>query len=165
MPKTKKLVFMALLTAMALGIFMLEAQLPTLLPIPGVKLGLANIVTLAAMLLMGKKEAGTVLLLRVIMGSMFAGSPSTLIFSVAGGLLAYLSMCLSLPAWKNRLWLTGALSAVAHNLGQLLAGAAVLGTWGIFAYAPVLLVSGLATGLFTGFASKYLTEALMKMKN
>lgn len=165
MPKTKKLVFMALLTAMALGIFMLEAQLPSLLPIPGVKLGLANIVTLAAMLLMGKKEAGTVLLLRVIMGSMFAGSPSTLIFSAAGGLLAYLSMCLSLPAWKNRLWLTGALSAVAHNLGQLLAGAAVLGTWGIFAYAPVLLVSGLATGLFTGFASKYLTEALMKMKN
>lgn len=165
MPKTKKLVFMALLTAMALGIFMLEAQLPSLLPIPGVKLGLANIVTLAAMLLMGKKEAGTVLLLRVIMGSMFAGSPSTLIFSAAGGLLAYLSMCLSLPAWKNRLWLTGALSAVAHNLGQLLAGAAVLGTWGIFAYAPVLLVSGLATGLFTGFASKYLTEALMKMRN
>ncbi len=165
MPKTKKLVFMALLTAMALGIFMLEAQLPSLLPIPGVKLGLANIVTLAAMLLMGKKEAGTVLLLRVIMGSMFAGSPSTLIFSAAGGLLAYPSMCLSLPAWKNRLWLTGALSAVAHNLGQLLAGAAVLGTWGIFAYAPVLLVSGLATGLFTGFASKYLTEALMKMRN
>ena len=80
MPKTKKLALMALLTAIALTIFVVENQLPAPVPIPGVKLGLANIITLVTMLLLGKKEAGAVLLVRVLMGAMFAGSPSTLLF-------------------------------------------------------------------------------------
>ena len=76
MAKTKRLAFMALLTAMALTIFVIEAQIPAPVPIPGVKLGLSNIITLTAMLLLGKKEAGIVLLLRIIMGAMFTGSPA-----------------------------------------------------------------------------------------
>ena len=78
MAKTKRLAFMALLTAMALTIFVIEAQIPAPVPIPGVKLGLSNIITLTAMLLLGKKEAGIVLLLRIIMGAMFTGSPAAL---------------------------------------------------------------------------------------
>ena len=69
MPKTKKLAFMALLTAMALTIFVLEAQIPAPVPIPGVKLGLANIITLTAMVLMGRKEAGIILAMRILMGA------------------------------------------------------------------------------------------------
>ena len=91
--KTKKLVFMALLTAIALTVFVIENQIPAPVPIPGVKLGLSNIITLVAMVLLGRKEAGIVLLLRILMGAMFAGSPSTLLFSAAGGTLAYLVMC------------------------------------------------------------------------
>ena len=75
MAKTRKLALMALLTAIALTIFVIEAQIPAPVPIPGVKLGLANIITLITMCLMGKKEAGAVLLVRVLMGAMFAGSP------------------------------------------------------------------------------------------
>ena len=88
MAKTRKLALMALLTAIALTIFVVEAQIPAPVPVPGVKLGLANIVTLITMKLLGKKEAGAVLLVRVLMGAMFAGSPSTLLFSAAGGALA-----------------------------------------------------------------------------
>ena len=91
--KTKKLVFMALLTAIALTVFVIENQIPAPVSIPGVKLGLSNIITLVAMVLLGRKEAGIVLLLRILMGAMFAGSPSTLLFSAAGGTLAYLVMC------------------------------------------------------------------------
>ena len=88
MAKTKKLCFMAVLTAIALTIFMIENQLPSPVPIPGIKLGLANIITLTAMAILGRKEAGAILAARIIMGAIFAGSPSTFIYSSAGGILA-----------------------------------------------------------------------------
>ena len=166
MRKTKKLVFMALLTAIALTIFVIENQIPAPVPIPGVKLGLANIITLVTMLLLGKKEAGAVLLMRVVMGAMFAGSPSTLLFSAAGGLLAYLAMCLTVSRFDERqLWIVSALAALAHNAGQLGTCALVVKTPGILAYAPILAVSGVITGVFTGFAAMDLVRALRNARN
>ena len=165
MPKTRKLTLMALLTAIALTIFVIENQIPTPVPIPGVKLGLANIITLITMKLLGKKEAGAVLLVRVLMGAMFAGSPSTLLFSAAGGLLAYLVMCMTVDHFgENQLWIVSALAGLAHNAGQLLACVLVVRTPGVFAYAPILAASGVITGVFTGFAAQYLLKALKKAK-
>ena len=137
MPKTRKLTLMALLTAIALTIFVIENQIPAPVPIPGVKLGLANIITLITMKLLGKKEAGAVLLVRILMGAMFAGSPSTLLFSAAGGLLAYLVMCLTVDLFgENQLWIVSALAGLAHNAGQLLACVLVVKTPGVFARDP-----------------------------
>ena len=165
MPKTKKLALMALLTAIALTIFVVENQLPAPVPIPGVKLGLANIITLVTMLLLGKKEAGAVLLVRVLMGAMFAGSPSTLLFSAAGGALAWLVMCLTVGLFgEKQLWIVSALAGLAHNAGQLLTCALVVKTPGVFAYAPILAISGVLTGVFTGFAAMYLIRALRNMR-
>lgn len=165
MPKTKKIVLMALLTAIALTIFAVENQLPAPVPIPGVKLGLANIITLVTMLLLGKQEAGAVLLVRVLLGAMFAGSPSTLLFSAAGGFLAWLVMCLTVGLFdQKQLWIVSALAGLAHNAGQLLTCALVVKTPGIFAYAPILAVSGVITGVFTGLAAMYLIRALHNMR-
>ncbi len=165
MAKTKKLVFMALLTAVALTVFVIENQIPAPVPIPGVKLGLANIITLVAMRLLGRKEAGAVLLVRILMGAMFAGSPSTLIFSAAGGLLAYLLMCLLTGFFGDEnLWIVSALAGIAHNAGQLLACMLIVKTPGVMAYAPILAVSGTVTGIFTGFAAQFLLKALRGMK-
>lgn len=165
MRKTKKLALMALLTAIALTIFVIENQIPAPVPIPGVKLGLANIITLITMGILGKKEAGAVLLVRILMGAMFAGSPSTLLFSAAGGLLAYLVMCLLVGRFGNdQLWIVSALSGIAHNAGQLLACALVVKTPGVFAYAPVLAASGIITGVFTGLCAQYLLRALKKSR-
>ena len=85
MTKTKKLALLAALTAVALTIFVAEAQIPPVVPVPGVKLGLANIVTLVTMALLGRREAGAVLVVRLILGSAFAGGFSGLMFSAAGG--------------------------------------------------------------------------------
>ena len=166
MTGTKKLTLMALFTAMALGIFMLEARLPAPVPIPGVKLGLANIMTLTAMALLGRKEAGLVLLMRVVLGSLFAGSPSAILYSAAGGVLAYLCMCLLIGLIpEKRLWVVSALAAVCHNLGQLIVCVLVVKTPGIFwTYGPVLLFSGIVTGVFTGLAAMYLLGALRKIR-
>lgn len=165
MAKTKKLALMALLTALALIIFMLEAQIPAPVPIPGVKLGLANVITLTAMLILGKREAGAVLAVRIIMGAVFAGSPSAILYSGAGGLLAYAVMCLLVGrVAEKRLWAVSALSAVAHNMGQLAACVLVVKTQGVFLYAPALIISGVITGVFTGLAAMYLVRAVRKLK-
>lgn len=165
MRKTKKLALMAVLTAIALTIFMIEAQIPAPVPIPGVKLGLANIITLTTMLILGRKEAGAVLTVRVVMGAVFAGSPASLLYSAMGGLFAYLVMCLLVGiVAEKRLWALSALSAVAHNMGQLLACVLVVKTPGVFVYAPALIVSGIITGAFTGWGAMYLVRALRKMK-
>lgn len=165
MSKTKKLALMAVLTAIALTIFMLEAQLPAPVPIPGVKLGLANIVTLTAMLILGRREAGAILAARIVMGAVFAGNPSAMLYSAAGGVLAYAAMCLLVGVVpEKRLWAVSAVSAVAHNMGQLLACVLVVKTPGVFIYAPALIVSGVITGVFTGFGAMYLVRALRKLK-
>ena len=165
MAKTKKLALMAVLTAIALTIFMLESQIPAPVPVPGVKLGLANVITLTAMLILGRREAGAVLAVRIVMGAAFAGSPAALIYSAAGGVLAYIVMCLLVGVIpEKRLWALSALSAVAHNMGQLLACVLVVKTPGVFIYAPALIVSGVITGVFTGFGAMYLVRALRKLK-
>lgn len=163
MAKTRKLALMALFVAIALTIFMIESQLPPIAPIPGVKLGLANVVTLAAMLILGRKEAGAILAVRILMGAVFAGSPASLLYSAAGGFLAYLVMCVTVKRFaENQLWIVSALAGMAHNAGQLLACVLVVQTPGVFAYAPILAASGVITGCFTGFAAMYLTRALRK---
>ncbi len=164
MPKgTRRLTLTALLAAAALGIFALEAQLPAPVPIPGVKLGLANAVTLFAMRALGRKEAGAVLTVRVLLGALFAASPSTLLYSACGGLLAYAAMCLLTAVIpEKRLWAVSALAAVAHNAGQLLACLLVVRTPGVLAYGPILAVSGIITGVFTGLCAQYLLQRLRK---
>ena len=89
---TKKLTKLALLTAVALMLFTVEAQLPPPLPIPGVKLGLANIVTVYVLFRFGARDALAVLLARVLLGSIFAGAAITLLFSLGGGLLCWLAL-------------------------------------------------------------------------
>ena len=155
---------MALLTAASLILFVVEAQIPSLIPVPGVKLGLANIITLVAMVLLSRREAGLVLLVRILLGAVFAGSPSTLLYSAAGGALAYAVMCLLVRRVpEERLWLISILAALVHNAGQLLVCILVTRTSQLIVYAPVLAASGILTGAFTGVAATFLVKALRKI--
>lgn len=161
MPKTRKLALMAMLTAASLIVFIIEAQIPPLVPIQGVKLGLANMITLVAMLILGRKEAGAILLMRIIMGSMYAGGFSGFLFSIAGGVLAYAVMCLTVKLFPEKLlWVVSILGAIAHNVGQLAVSVFVTGTPSVLVYAPVLVASGIITGAFTGLGAMYLVRAL-----
>lgn len=165
MPKTKRLALMAMLTAASLIVFVIEAQIPAPVPVPGVKLGLANIITLVAMLLLSRREAGLILLVRIIMGSVFAGGVSGFIFSISGGVLAYAVMCLTVKLFPTKmLWIVSALAAIAHNAGQLAAAVIITKTAGLMLYAPVLAASGIITGVFTGLAAMYLVRRLDKGK-
>ena len=138
--KTKKLVLLGLLTAIALTIFMIEAQIPALVPIPGVKLGLSNIVTVFAVFAIGPWEGAAVLFVRVFLGAVFAGNFSTIFYSGAGGLCAIMAtILLKMVLTRKQLWVAGALGAVAHSIGQMAAAMAISGTPELAIYLPVML--------------------------
>lgn len=162
--KAKTLTRMALLTAVALIIFMVEAQLPPLAPIPGIKLGLANIVTVYAMFALSPGQALAILICRVFLGSVFSGQMMTFFYSLGGGLLSWLTVFLLRRALTDRqIWVAGVLGAVAHNVGQILVAIALTRTPGLAAYLPVLLVSGILTGAFTGVASQALLARMERL--
>jgi len=163
--KTHRLTTMALLTAVALIIFTVEAQLPPLAPIPGIKLGLANIITVYAMFRLGPRDTLCILLCRIFMGSIFSGQMMTLFFSLSGGLLCYLVMLgMRKLVTEDQIWLCSVVGAVAHNLGQVLAAMWVSGTAAMIVYFPVLLLSGVLAGLFTGLCAQFLLRRLRGKK-
>ena len=160
----RRITLLALLTAIALTIFMVEAQLPVLVPIQGVKLGLANIITVYAVFVLGPGDALLILVSRVFLGAVFSGQMMTLLYSMGGGLLAWLAMTLLRRALTRRqIWLCSPVAAVFHNIGQLLVAAGVMKTWVVMAYLPYLLLSGILTGLFTGLAAQFLIRHLDRL--
>lgn len=162
---TKDLSRMALLTAIALAIHVAEAQIPAPVPIPGVKLGLANIVTVYAMFSIGPGPALMILVSRILLGSFFAGQIMSLFYSLAGGLLCYCAMLLLRKVLTDRqIWVASVIGAVFHNIGQILVAIVVTGTPKIVTYLPILLLSGIAAGLFTGFAAQFLINRLRREK-
>ena len=155
---------LALLTAIALTIFLVEAQIPALTAIPGVKLGLANIVTVYTMFVLGPGDALLVLCARVFLGAVFSGQMMTLIYSAAGGLLSWCVLCLLRRLLtKEQIWLASPVAAVFHNIGQLLAAAAIMRTWAVLAYLPYLILAAILAGLFTGVAAQTLIMQLKRI--
>ena len=158
--KAKRLTTAALLTAIALTIFMIEAQIPPVVPIPGMKLGLANIVTVYAMFALGPVDTLMILLCRIVLGSLFAGG-STFLYSLAGGLLCYLSMLVMRKVvGENQMWACSAVGSIFHNLGQMGVAVLIARTPQLVFYLPILLVTGIAAGVFTGIAAQFLMKRI-----
>ena len=157
--KTKKLTVLALLSAIALTIFMVEAQIPPIVPIPGVKLGLANIVTVFAVFAIGAKEAAAVLFVRIFLGAVFAGNFSTIFYSAAGGALAILTTIgLKYVLTQKQLWIAGVLGAIAHSIGQMIMAILITSTVSLIVYLPVMIVISILTGSFTGLCAQFLVN-------
>ena len=155
--KLKKLTQLALLTAVALIIFVVEAQIPMPVPIAGVKLGLANIITVFAVFAIGSREAAAVLFCRIFLGAVFAGNFSTIFYSAAGGALAILvTIGLKRILKKDQLWVAGCLGAIAHSVGQMAAAILISGTPSLAVYLPVMVGCSIVTGLFTGLCAQLL---------
>ena len=155
--KTKRITRLALLTAIALTIFLVEAQIPALVPIPGIKLGLANIVTVFTVYALGSKDGCLVLAARIFLGAVFAGNFSTILYSAGGGGLAILTTILLKKVLRdNQLWVAGCLGAVAHSIGQMIVAILVAGTPQLALYLPIMIGISILTGAFTGFCAQFL---------
>lgn len=152
MGKAKKIALCAILTALALALSYMERFIPLqlVIPIPGFKLGLANIVTLTALFLLKTKYAFAILAVRCILGAVFGGGITGLAFSLCGGLLAMTAMALIKKTNLFSVYGVSVLGAAAHNVGQILAAMVLMNSVYVGAYLPWLLLVGIATGLLTG---------------
>jgi len=186
----KKIALIAILTALALIIFIIEAQIPIPVPIPGVKLGLANAVTLFA-LFYGKSsqkdkttaaktgtnetngnqtlttiDAFTILLCRITLGAVFTGRLVAFAYSLTGGLLGFLAQVIIKRFVSDKqIWVCGTVGAVFHNIGQMIAAIIITGTPAIAVYLPILVITGIVTGILTGLVAQLTLQRLSKYKN
>jgi heptaprenyl diphosphate synthase len=159
--RLKKMTATAILTAAALVVFVIESQLPAFTSVPGIKLGLSNVFTLFALYAVGTPWAFALLLLRVFLGGLLTGQLGAVLYSLSGGLLAFAAMLLFkklLP--ESQIWVVSVFGAIFHNLGQLAAALAITGTKEILWYLPILLVSGILTGAFTGLCAQLVLKRL-----
>ena len=165
--QTRRIAACGLLTAVALVLSLVERMFPlsAAVPIPGIKLGLANVVTLFALVRLNRRDALAILLIRVTLASVFMGSVTSFLFALSGGLLAMLTMSLLLPGRGRWVSLVGVsiAGAAAHNIGQICAAMLVLRAVYAAAYLPLLLLSALAMGFSTGIVSRVTIEHLEKI--
>jgi heptaprenyl diphosphate synthase len=163
MNQTKKIAQYGLLIALALILSYVEAQIPAFFAVPGMKLGLTNVVVLFALYSMGEKSAVTVNLLRIFLVSLLFGNGMSLAYSISGGLLSGLMMILLKKSGRFHILTVSVAGGVAHNVGQILAAMALLGTTMVGWYLLVLWFTGIGSGLVIGLLGGELCRRLEKI--
>ena len=157
MKKTKRLVLLAMLTAVAMILSYVESLL---VGIPGVKMGLANIAVIFALFRFGWKEAAALSLVRVLLVSLLFGSVGAMLYSLAGAVLSLAVMALLRRIDRFSTVGISVAGGVAHNAGQILMAMLILQTKQLLVYLPVLAVSGIAGGVLTGLAAALLIRRI-----
>ena len=171
--KTRRIAFCAIFTALALALSIMENYFPIglLIPIPGIKLGLANIVTVFAIVMLSPWDTLLIILVRCLVMGLFTG-PVSLLFSLSGALLAFAVMK-TLSLGLDRVFSIVGISmagAVTHNIGQIIAAVFIMQDTGlIFSYLPLLMIVALFTGALTGIAAipviTIIRKSLKDLKN
>ena len=159
MKKTKRLVLLAMLTAVAMILSYVESLLPSV-GIPGVKMGLANIAVIFALFRFGWKEAAALSLVRAVLVSLLFGSVGAMLYSLAGAVLSLAVMALLRRIDRFSTVGVSVAGGVAHNAGQILMAMLILQTKQLLGYLPVLAVSGIAGGVLTGLTAALLIRRI-----
>ena len=162
MSKAKKIAFCAVMIALALALSYGERFIPLqlVIPLPGIKLGLANVVTLVALYRLKGRYAFAILVPRCILGAVFGGGITGLFFSLTGGLLALVTMLFAKKVPLFSIYGVSILGAAAHNIGQIFAAVVLLRSVYVAAYLPWLLLTAIVTGSLTGAAGAGILHAL-----
>lgn len=164
--KAKRIAELSVLTAVSLIIFIVELQIPNPFPIPGIKLGLANIITVFAVYHYKAYEVAMIVTVRLLLGSVFSGNFTALIYSASGAFLCLLGMLLlKRMIDEKHIWIASVFGAVLHNTGQIIAAVIVTQTVEIVAYYPFLLVSGCLAGAFTGLCAQLIMPRIKFFKS
>ena len=163
--RTKKLALYAILLALALVLSFVESvALPSAIPLPGVKLGLSNIITLFTLYALGGIPCAVILILRCIMAAFFGGGVTSLLFSLAGGILALLTMIFTKRMGTFSIYGVSIAGSAAHGIGQILAAALIFGSTSIFMYLPIMLLASLVTGAVIALITQFLLARIRMNK-
>lgn len=160
--KAKRIAFFGMMVALAFTFSYLESLIPFNFGIPGVKLGLANLVVVVALYIMKPGEAFSIAVIRILLAALTFGNVYSLAYSLCGGILSFIVMYFMR---KTKLSVIGVsmLGGICHNIGQIIVAAVVMETARIAYYLPVLLVAGLITGLLLGIVSKLIIDRFNKI--
>lgn len=156
--KTKQITQLGLLLSVSLVLAYLESLLPVMVAVPGVKLGLANIVTMLVLYHMGGKQAFFIMLFRVVIAGFLYSGIAGIVYGLVGGVC-----CIVVMVFLKRISVFSVLGvsmmgAVFHNVGQILVAVIVMENTGVIYYLPVLCISGILSGLIVGYLSHLLTK-------
>ena len=160
----RQITTMGMLIALAMVLGFVETLIPINLGIPGMKLGLANIVVVIALFLFDIKTAVVVSILRIILIAMTFGNMSMMFYSIAGASLSLLSMIVISKIKSFSLISVSIVGGIMHNVGQIICAAFVVRTNGVFTYLPVLMIAGLVSGALIGIVAGLISVRLTNVK-
>ena len=160
---TRKIAYMGMFIAVAMVFSYVESLIPVNISVPGVKLGLANLVTIVVMFKMDVRSAWVISLIRVVLSALLFGNLSIMVYSLAGAVLSLLVMTLCMKLKIFGLLGTSILGAVSHNAGQIIMAAILMKSGNIMLYIPVLCISGTIAGICIGLAGAVLVRNLPKL--
>ena len=151
---------MGVFLALALILSYVESLIPFYFGIPGVKLGLANLIVVIMLYAVGAKEAFAISMLRILLSGFLFGNLFSILYSFAGGILSFLVMWLVKRTGKFHVMSVSICGGITHNIGQILVASVIVETYSIFYYIPVLLIAGLITGMLIGVIAGEVSDRL-----
>lgn len=159
---TKKLTISALLVALAMIFSYIEVLIPFNFGIPGIKLGLANLVVVVALYILGTKQAFMISMVRIILVAFTFGSLAALLYSIAGGILSFVVMSLCRKFKGLSVMGVSVAGGVSHNIGQIIVAILVVENMNLLFYVPVLMIAGIVTGLLIGLVAGLVLPSIKK---
>lgn len=159
---SKKIASYGLLIALAFIFSYIESLVPIPFPVPGIKLGLANLVVIIAIYGIGVKEAFVLSMVRIILVGVTFRDPSTLIFSFAGGVLSWISMVLFLKLKLFSMIGVSIIGGITHNVGQIIVAMIYVNNTSLIYYLPFLTLSGVVSGTLIGILGALIIKRLNK---
>ena len=160
--KNKRIAYLGMLIGLAFIFSYIETLIPFTFAVPGIKLGLANIVVIVGLYLLGEKDAFLLSMVRIVLVGFTFGNLSTMLYSLGGGVLSYLVMLIAKKMGVFSMKGVSILGAVFHNVGQIIVAMLVLETTQLIYYLPTLLIAGTVTGFFVGLLGTMITERIKK---
>ena len=145
-----KIAYWGVFLALALVCSYVESLIPISFGIPGVKLGLTNIVVILMLYTIGAKDAILISVFRIILAGFMFGNAFSIIYSLAGGILSFVVMLLLKNTGKLKILSISTAGGISHNVGQLIVAALVVENYNILFYVPVLIIAGIITGFLIG---------------
>ena len=158
----RNVAFLGVFLALALVLSYVETFIPFFFGVPGMKLGLTNLIIVILLYCMGAKEAYLISIVRVFLAGFLFGNLFSIVYSLAGALLSLTVMMILVKRTGLKTVTVSAVGGICHNIGQLIVAAIVVESYNIFYYLPALLISGLVTGLLIGIVSQALIPRIRR---
>ena len=158
--RAKKVALYGILIALAMVMSFIESLIPIPMPVPGIKLGLANLVTITGLYLVGIPGTICVTIMRVVLVGLTFGNPYSMIYGLSGSILSLFVMAAARKYnWFSQVGIS-ILGGVLHNIGQVTFAAFIVQTAGVYVYLPTLLIAGSIAGAVIGIIGGIVTDRL-----